>query len=181
MSHIYASVSSVLIRMLQVFSSGRCNVCNGYTRVFKFFLLFCKCFNCFDRMLQVFLLNVAKVDRMFHMLIGTHLPQPPAAAAGAPPSGQTVLMCSRAAQERATRAPHGHAKQAGMGNGVQGNSTRAGPDVRPLASSYVEIVRLLERNEVISWLGYTYHTIVHDIVQSRQCTHNRKKLFRVNT
>jgi len=50
--YIYVSVSGVFIRTLQVFSSG-CVVyfCNGYTRVFKFFLLFCKCF---ERMLQVF-------------------------------------------------------------------------------------------------------------------------------
>ena len=34
MLHIYASVSGVFIRMLQVF---HLYVCNGYTRVFKFF------------------------------------------------------------------------------------------------------------------------------------------------
>jgi hypothetical protein len=28
----------------------------------------CKCFSCFGRMLQVFHLNIAKVDRMSHML-----------------------------------------------------------------------------------------------------------------
>jgi hypothetical protein len=137
MSHIYANVSSVLIRMLQVFSSGCCNVCNSYPRVFKFFLLFCKCFNCFDRMLQVFLLNVAKVDRMFYMLIGTHLPQPPVVVAMAPPSGQTVLTCSRAAQERAAQAPHGHTKRAGMGNGVQGNGLARAGSGRPGASIFV--------------------------------------------
>jgi hypothetical protein len=50
-------------------------VCNGYTRVFKFFWCFanvldvcCKCFSCFGYMLQVFYLNVTKVDRMLHML-----------------------------------------------------------------------------------------------------------------
>jgi len=77
------------------------------THVFKFFCCFanvsdvcCKCFSYFGRMLQVFHPNVAKVDRMFHMLIGIHLPQPPATAAEAPSSGQPVLTCGRAAWER---------------------------------------------------------------------------------
>jgi hypothetical protein len=50
-------------------------ICNGYTCIFKFFLCFasvsdvcCKCFSCFGRMLQVFYLDVAKVDRVLHML-----------------------------------------------------------------------------------------------------------------
>ena len=83
MLHIYGSVSSVFIHMLQVFSSGDFNVCNGYT-----------CFQVFSGVLEVFqtyvagvstildvcckcfFLNVAKVDQMLHILNGTHLPQP---------------------------------------------------------------------------------------------------------
>jgi hypothetical protein len=53
----YTYVASVLSRCL--------HVCNGYTRVFKFFLVFCKCFR---RILQVFYLDIAKVDRVLHML-----------------------------------------------------------------------------------------------------------------
>jgi hypothetical protein len=78
-AYIYASVSSVFICTLQLFSFGSYNVCNGYTRVFKFFLVF---FKCFRHMLQVFQLfwtyvamfhlNVAKVDQMLHMLNETH-------------------------------------------------------------------------------------------------------------
>jgi hypothetical protein len=100
--YIYASVSSVFIRRLQVFSSGSYSVCNGYTRVFKFFLVFssvsdecCKYFSCFGHMLQMFHLNIAKVDRMLHMLNGTHF----AAAARAPLSEQTVLTCGQATRE----------------------------------------------------------------------------------
>jgi hypothetical protein len=44
------------------------HVCNSYTRVFKFFLMFCKCFSYFKHMLQVFYLDVAKVDQVLHML-----------------------------------------------------------------------------------------------------------------
>jgi hypothetical protein len=43
----------------------------------------CKCFNCFERMLQVFHLVVAKVDLVLHVLQWDHVPQPPATAAGA--------------------------------------------------------------------------------------------------
>jgi len=42
-------------------------------------------------MLQVFYLDVVKVDGMLHMLNEIHFPQPPAVAGGALPSGQTVL------------------------------------------------------------------------------------------
>jgi ABC-type siderophore export system fused ATPase/permease subunit len=49
MLHIYASVSGVFIRMLQVF---HLDVCNGYTRVFKYFL----------GILQVFQTHVASVS-----------------------------------------------------------------------------------------------------------------------
>jgi hypothetical protein len=52
MLHIYASVLGVFICVLQVFHLDVVYVCNGYTRVFKFFSgVFCKCFRC---MLQVF-------------------------------------------------------------------------------------------------------------------------------
>ena len=73
MLHINASVSGVFTRILQVFHLNVCICCyNGYTRVFKFFLVFCKCvldvyckcFSCFGRMLQVLHLDVAKVDRV---------------------------------------------------------------------------------------------------------------------
>jgi len=43
--------------------------CNGYTRVFpRVSDVCCKCFNCFGRTLQMFPLDVAKVDLMLHML-----------------------------------------------------------------------------------------------------------------
>jgi hypothetical protein len=74
-AYIYASVSSVFIRMLQMFHLDVCICFNGYTLVFKFFLVFscvsdvyCKCFSCFGRMLQVFHLDVVEVDRVLHML-----------------------------------------------------------------------------------------------------------------
>jgi hypothetical protein len=83
---------------------------------FKFFWCFvnvldvcCKCFSYFRRMLQVFHLNVAKVDRMLHMLNETHLTQLPTAVARA--------CCWRVAER--VNAPHvrssgaalcGHAK-----------------------------------------------------------------------
>jgi hypothetical protein len=44
MLHIYASVFGVIIRVLQVFHR---DVCNGYTRVFKFFLVFLQVFQLF--------------------------------------------------------------------------------------------------------------------------------------
>jgi hypothetical protein len=50
-------------------------------------------------MLQVFHMNVAKVDQMLHMLNETHLLQPYVAPAGTLPSGQTVLTCVRATRE----------------------------------------------------------------------------------
>jgi hypothetical protein len=49
-------------------------VYNGYTRVFKSFCVLqvfhvcCKCFSYLGRMLQVFHLNVAKIDRVLYML-----------------------------------------------------------------------------------------------------------------
>jgi hypothetical protein len=109
MLHIYESVLSVFICTVQVFSSVCCNICNGYTRVFKFFWcsanisdVCCKYFSYFGYMLLVFHLNVAKVYCMLHKLNGIHLSQPLAAAAGAPPSGQTVLK-RRAARETSGR------------------------------------------------------------------------------
>ena len=56
---IYMQMFGVFICMLQVF---HLYVCNGYKHVFKFFLVFCKCFR---RMLQVFhlfLMYVASVS-----------------------------------------------------------------------------------------------------------------------
>jgi hypothetical protein len=55
MLHIYASVLAGCVAY----------VCIGYTRVLKFFLVF---FKCFRRMLQLFYLDVAKVDQVLHML-----------------------------------------------------------------------------------------------------------------
>ena len=53
-------------------------VCNGYTRVFKFFQVFCKCFkrtlqsfSCFGRTSEVFHLDVAKLDRVLHTYCNT--------------------------------------------------------------------------------------------------------------
>jgi hypothetical protein len=76
MLHIYANVSGVFhMYIASVLSKMFAYVCNGYTRIFKFFSFFasvsdvcCKCFSCFRCMLQVFHLNVVKVDRMLHML-----------------------------------------------------------------------------------------------------------------
>jgi hypothetical protein len=69
---IYASVLGVFICMLQVFYL---DICNSYPRVFKFLLVFCKCFrrvakcfSCFRRMLQVFYFDIVKVDQVLHML-----------------------------------------------------------------------------------------------------------------
>jgi hypothetical protein len=79
--------------MLQVFHLDVLHMFAMATHMFSsFFWSFasvsdvcCKCFICFGRMLQVFYLNVAKVDRVLHSCNGTHLPHPPAATAGAPP------------------------------------------------------------------------------------------------
>ena len=49
----------------------------------------CKYFNC---MLQVFYLDVAKVDLVLHMLQWDRLPQPSDAVACAPPSGRRRLL-----------------------------------------------------------------------------------------
>ena len=51
----------------------------------------CRCFSYFRRMLQMFHLNIAKVDRMLHMLNGTHLAQSPTAAARASSSGHRKM------------------------------------------------------------------------------------------
>jgi hypothetical protein len=67
MLHIYASVSNVFIRMLQVVSSECLQWL--YTWFSSFFWYFtsvsdlcCKCFNYFGRMLQMCPLNIAKAD-----------------------------------------------------------------------------------------------------------------------
>ena len=87
---LQAYVSSIrFIRMLQVFylKSGCCKTEFGccmrlqwLSSVFRCFVsvsdVCCKCFNCFERILQVFYLDVAHVK-------WDHLPPPPAAAAGA--------------------------------------------------------------------------------------------------
>jgi hypothetical protein len=79
----------IYMQVLKMFSYVYCkcfhlDVCNGYTRCFKFFWYFasvsevcCKCCNCFRHMLQVFHLDVAKVDLVLHMLQW----DPPTAAA----------------------------------------------------------------------------------------------------
>jgi hypothetical protein len=43
---------------------------------------YCKCFNCFEHMLQMFSLNVVKVDLVLHMLQWDPSATVPAAAAG---------------------------------------------------------------------------------------------------
>jgi hypothetical protein len=58
--------------------------------VFKFFFwrfasvldVYCKCFNYFGRILQMFPLDIAKVDLVLHMFRGTHLQQSLVAAVG---------------------------------------------------------------------------------------------------
>jgi hypothetical protein len=85
--------------MLQVFHLNVAYVCKDYIRVFKFFLVFasvsdicCKCFNYFERMLQVFHMNIAKVNRGLHMLQGN------------PPVAYTYCSCLDAI-ERAQMVP----------------------------------------------------------------------------
>jgi hypothetical protein len=75
MLHIYASVSGVFIRMLQLFYLDVCICLQWLHMCFQVFFCFasisdvcCKCFICFGCMLQVFHLNVTKVDRVLHML-----------------------------------------------------------------------------------------------------------------
>ena len=46
--------------------------------------VWCNCFGCFEHMLQVFYLNVVKVDIVLNMQQWDHLSQPPIAAARAP-------------------------------------------------------------------------------------------------
>jgi hypothetical protein len=48
----------------------KCVICilHAFAMAFKCFRVFCKCFNCFERMLQVFHLDVVKVDLVLHML-----------------------------------------------------------------------------------------------------------------
>jgi hypothetical protein len=66
--------------------------CNGFQVFFGIFAsasdVCCKCFNSFRCMLQVFHLDVAKVDLMLNMLQWDHLSQPPVATTGAPQSGR---------------------------------------------------------------------------------------------
>jgi hypothetical protein len=48
---------------------GVAYVCNGFFKCFLGVSDVCfKCFNCFDCMLQLFYLNVVKVDLLLHML-----------------------------------------------------------------------------------------------------------------
>ena len=47
--------------------------CNGYTRVFLVFQTYCKYFNSFRRILQIFFLVVAKVNLVLHMLHEQHM------------------------------------------------------------------------------------------------------------
>jgi hypothetical protein len=75
MLYIYASVLGVFIRMLQVFHLDVCICRNVYTCVFKYFLVFYKCFrlcgkcfSCFGHILKCFHLDVVKVDQVLHML-----------------------------------------------------------------------------------------------------------------
>jgi hypothetical protein len=83
--HVASLCFKYFIRMLQVFHLGVAYVCNWYTRVFKFFLVFCKCFSYFRRMLQVFHLDVAKEIKCCTCYNGTRLLHPPTAAARVPP------------------------------------------------------------------------------------------------
>jgi hypothetical protein len=65
----YLGVAYVITHMLQVFLS-RCCICFAMaTHVFfRVSDVCCKCFNCFGHMLQIFPLDVAKVDLVLHML-----------------------------------------------------------------------------------------------------------------
>jgi hypothetical protein len=102
-----------------------------YTHVFKFFLVFCKCFSCSRRMLQVFHLDVAK-SRLGVAHVAMHMRG----------KGSVSGLCAwsgGASVVRAARAPCGRTKcrlgqgRAGpsAGNGVQRG--RACPDVWALA------------------------------------------------
>jgi hypothetical protein len=80
MLHIYASVSGVFIRILQVLSSRCCNILQWIHTCFQVFLCFASVSNS-DVCCKYFIW-------MFHMWNETHLLQPPATAAGAQPSGR---------------------------------------------------------------------------------------------
>jgi hypothetical protein len=99
--------------------------CNGCTRVSY---VCCKRFNCFGRMLQIFSLNVTKVDLVLHMLRWN-----PFAAAvyycsywvrlhtrgcGEDTSGR----CGKSCQRRSTRSGMGHI---GLGHGAVWDSFEA--------------------------------------------------------
>jgi hypothetical protein len=141
MLHVYASVLSrccIYMQVFQVFSYVCCkcfhldvamfvmatHVFSSFSGVLPVFQThFASVFSCFERMLQVFHLNIAKVDRMLHMLNRTHLlPQSPIVAAGRCRAGRRS---SRAVGWRGRHpgpmGPRGHAKRVGAENRVRGN------------------------------------------------------------
>jgi hypothetical protein len=80
MLHVYASVPGVFIRifasifiwMFQCFAMATHMLSSFFLGVLQVFqTLCCRYFSCFGRILQVFHLDVAKVDRMLHMLNGS--------------------------------------------------------------------------------------------------------------
>jgi hypothetical protein len=72
-----------LTHMLQVFHLNVSYFCSGYTCFPDILDVCCKCFDNFGRMLQVFYLDITKVDLVCSgtCCSGTHLSQQPAAAA----------------------------------------------------------------------------------------------------
>jgi hypothetical protein len=83
-------VANVLSRCCKI-RSRCCICCCEYTLMFQAYVssvssvsdVCCKCFICFRRMLQMFHLDISKVDLVEHMF---HLPQPPYCChLGAPP------------------------------------------------------------------------------------------------
>jgi hypothetical protein len=129
--HVASIYFECFIRMLQVFLSGCCKsicgCCMYLQRLSNIFRCFCKYFR---YMLQVFHLDVEKVDLVLNILQWNHPPQPPIGATGEPLSrrrrspttcaweaeeargGLCVLSVGRVAHAvRLARAPHGHGKQ----------------------------------------------------------------------
>jgi hypothetical protein len=73
--YICASVSGVFIRMLKVFHLDVC-ICLQWlhpcfqviSSLVNFSDVGCKCFSCFEYMLQMFHLNVTKIDQVLHII-----------------------------------------------------------------------------------------------------------------
>jgi hypothetical protein len=75
---LYTYVSSVCSKYFILFFrrmfanvSSECWICFHTCEVFS--CIFCKCFNCFVRMLQMFHLDVSKVDQVLQLIFQMHV------------------------------------------------------------------------------------------------------------